>query len=402
MPASPGETPPGTPPGCERVAYVLIHKEPAAFSDTYGGGGNVVGLDCHLVRPVDRPSRRVLVFMHPTGGGMYLPIVPGLAAAGEHAIWANSRYRGTDSALIMEKVVADLGTVVADARDRLGYEQVVLAGWSGGGSLSAYYQAVANAGTGILDTPAGDPYEVPAERLPPADAVMMLAAHISRHGTLTEWIDPSVVDEAAPFDRDPLLDLYDPTNPNQPPYSDEYVAMFRAAQIARNRRITAWVRASLDGLRAAGRPNDERAFVVHGTMADPRWLDPALDPSDRRSGWCFLGDPRVVNDGPVGIARFCTLRSWLSQWSYDHARADAPRCLPDVTQPVLVVGNTADDACVPSHTQRLFAAVAHDRKRLHQVQGATHYYTGPNGRAHLAEAIGVIGEFLDEHLGARS
>jgi len=158
------------------------------------------------------------------------------------------------------------------------------------------------------------------------------------------------------------------------------------------------VQGELAALQAAGEPHAERAFVVHGTMADPRWLDPAIDPSDRRPGWCFLGDPRVVNDGPVGLARFCTLRSWLSQWSLDHARGDAQKSLPTVTQPVLVVGNTADDACTPSHTMRLFEAVTHDDKRLHQVHGATHYYTGRDGRTHLAEAIGVIGDFLSDHL----
>ncbi|NNE12534.1 MAG: alpha/beta hydrolase, partial [Ilumatobacter sp.] len=290
------DAPPGTPPGCERTAYVLVHREDAAFSDTYGGGGNVIGLDCHLVRPTTSPSDRVLVFMHPTGGGMYLPIVSGLAAAGHHVIWANSRYRGTDSALIMEKVVADLGHVVADARQRLGYEQVVLAGWSGGGSLSAYYQSLAEAGTGIADTPAGDPYVVAAETLPPADGLLLLAAHVSRHETLTEWLDASIHDERHPFDRDPSLNLYDPANPDRPPYRDEFVARYRAAQRARNRRITSWVRGELDRLRADEAPHAERGFVVHGTMADPRWLDPAVDPSDRRAGWCFLGDPRLVND----------------------------------------------------------------------------------------------------------
>jgi len=391
-------TVPGTPPGCERVAYVLVHREDAAFSDTYGGGGNIIGLDCHLVRPALTPSKRVLIFMHPTGGGMYLPIVPGLAAAGHHVIWANSRYRGTDSALIMEKVVADLGAVVMDARQRLGYEQVVLAGWSGGGSLSAYYQSLANRATGIADTPAGDPYEVTADRLPPADALLMLAAHISRHGTLTEWMDASIADESRPFDRDPDLNLYDAANPNQPPYTAAFVDRYRAMQAARNRRITGWVREQLAALRASGEPNGERAFVVHGTMADPRWLDPTIDPSERRPGWCFLGDPKVVNDGPVGLARFCTLRSWLSQWSLDDARGDAQRSLAHVTQPVLVVGNTADDACTPSHTHRLFAAVPHDRKRLREVRGATHYYTGPHGRQHLGQTIDEIGSFLDDVL----
>jgi hypothetical protein len=30
----------------------------------------------------------------------------------------------------------------------------------------------------------------------------------------------------------------------------------------------------------------ERPFIVHRTLADPRFLDPALDPNDRRPGWC--------------------------------------------------------------------------------------------------------------------
>ncbi|MEJ7800558.1 MAG: hypothetical protein WKF60_08570, partial [Ilumatobacter sp.] len=220
----------------------------------------------------------------------------------------------------------------------------------------------------------------------------------SRHETLTEWMDASITDESAPFDRDPALNLYEDTNPNQPPYSVDFLDRYRAAQAARNRRITAWVREQLAELQARGDTNGERAFVVHGTMADPRWLDPTLDPSDRAAGTCFLGDPKVVNDGPVGLARFCTLRSWLSQWSLDDARGDAQQCLPAVTQPVLVVGNTADDACTPSHTRRLYEAIAHDDRQLHQVQGATHYYTGRDGRAHLAEAITVIGGFVSAHL----
>ena len=35
-------------------------------------------------------------------------------------------------------------------------------------------------------------------------------------------------------------------------------------------------------------------------MADPRWLDPTVDPNDRTPGTCYLGDPRVVNMSPVG------------------------------------------------------------------------------------------------------
>ncbi len=387
---------PGTPSGCERIAYAVGFHENATYSDVYGGGGAVVGLDCHLVRPIDRPSDTLIVFMHPVGGGMYLPIIRSLAKAGHHVLWANSRYRGADYALIMEKVAKDLGEAIVDARERLGYDKIVLAGWSGGGSLSMWYQSLAEAGHGIVDTAAGDPYEVAADRMPPADAVMMMAAHVSRHQIFTEWIDPSIHDESQPHVRDPELNLYDPANPNQPPYSADFLAAFGTAQVARNRRITAWVREQLTAIRGSDSPWAELAFTVHGTMADPRWLDPAIEPSDRKPGTCYLGDPKVVNDGPVGLARFCSLRSWLSQWSYDDARCDALASGPGVSVPMLVLGNSADDACTPSHTQRLFDAVPHDRKRLHIVQGATHYYTGPDGRAHQAEAVQTVGDFLGE------
>lgn len=385
---------PGTPRGCERIAYAVGFQENATYSDVYGGGGAIVGLDCHLVRPIDRPSDTLLVFMHPVGGGMYLPAVRALAAAGHHVLWANSRYRGADFALIMEKVAKDLGEAIVDAKERLGYSNIVLVGWSGGGSLSMWYQSLAEAGQGVVDTAAGDPYEISADRMPAADAVIMMAAHVSRHQIFTEWLDPSITDEDQPHLRTAELNLYDPANPNQPPYSADFLATFAEAQIARNRKITAWVKGRLDAIRSSDSPWAEFAFTVHGTMADPRWLDPSIEPSDRQPGVCYLGDPKVVNDGPVGLARFCTLRSWLSQWSYDDARCDAVASGPGISVPLLVVGNSADDACTPSHTHRLFDAVTHDRKELHIVEGATHYYTGPDGRAHQAEAVQTVTDFV--------
>jgi pimeloyl-ACP methyl ester carboxylesterase len=188
--------------------------------------------------------------------------------------------------------------------------------------------------------------------------------------TLTEWIDPSILDEAKPFERDPELNIYDSANPNQPPYTAAFVERFRDAQIARNRRITAWAKAQL----ASIGPNEERAFVVHGTMADVRWTDPAQDPSDRRPHECYLGVPAIANDGPVGLARFTTLRSWLSQWSYDHTNATGLGNAARISCPILVINNTADLACTPSHAKRLFDAVGHADKEYADVAGADHYY----------------------------
>ncbi len=373
----------------ERIPYLVTFQNNSGVRDVYGGLAEIVVLECYLLRP-ETPSDTgaagpatsdtVLVFMHPIGGGAYLPMVNALARAGHHVIYANSRFRGTDSALIMEKVVEDLGEVISDATTRLGYSKVVLAGWSGGGSLSLYYQQQARS-LGYT----------------PADGIMLLAAHISRHGTLTEWLDASILDESDPSRRDPELDLYNPGNPNQPPYTPEFLARYRQAQIDRNRRITAWVKDTLARLESEGRGDEERCFVVHGTMADPRWLDPTVDPNDRTPGSCYLGDPRVVNNSPVGLARFCSLRSWLSQWSYDDARADGVACGRDVTVPTLVIGNLADDACTPSHTRRLFDAIGCEDKEMHEIAGANHYYAGPDQRETLAAAVGVVTDWLGRH-----
>ncbi|AFR51231.1 alpha/beta hydrolase [Gordonia sp. KTR9] len=378
----------------DRIPYLVVFDDLSAYQDTYGGVTESVVLESYLLRPRGVPSKNVIVFMHPIGGGAYLPMTNALARAGHHVIYCNSRYRGVDSALIMEKVVQDLGACVKDARERLGYEKVILAGWSGGGALSLYYQQQAQHAT-VTATPAGEPPDLTALDLPAADGMMLLAAHVSRHGTLTEWMDPSILDESDPDRRDPELDLYNPSNPNQPPYSADFLDRYRAAQIDRNRRITAWVKERLDELRRRGEPLLEHGFVVHGTMADPRWLDLTVDPSDRSPG-CYLGDPRIVNMGPVGLARFTTLRSWLSQWSFDEANGDGPRCAADLAVPALVIGNSADNACTPSHTHRLFDAVGHPDKTLHTITGATHYYSGRDQIPRLKEAVGTITEWMAE------
>lgn len=377
----------------ERIPYLVGFAEKNEFKDTYAGPMDFVALEAHLLKPRNRPSATVIVFMHPIGGGAYLPMVSALAKAGHHVIYCNSRYRGADYGLIMEKVAADLGACIRDAKERLGYEKVVLAGWSGGGSLSLFYQAEAEQPS-ITHTPAGDPYDLTSKQLIPADGIMLLAAHVSRAGTLTEWLDPSVLDEADPERRDREFDIYSADCPHQPPYADDFVRAFRARQIARNRRITAWVQDKLAALRAQERLTEDFGFVVHRTMCDVRWLDPAQDANERRPGWCYLGDPRVVNNGPVALARFNTLRSWMSQWSHDHSHADGIRCAARIRIPALVIGNGADDACTPSHTQRLFDAIGHARKQKVEIAGANHYYFGQPEK--LAEAVAACSRWLVE------
>ena len=374
----------------QRIPYLVVYSEQSAFKDTYAGEiGKVVVENFHLKPEEDSDS--VVIFSHPIGGGGWLPLVGTMAKNGIHTIYCNPRYRGNDSALIMERAVMDLAACVRDAKERLGYKRVYLGGWSGGGSLSMFYQAEAQ-DPQVTHTPAGDAYDLTAANFIPADGVMLLAAHLSRNLTLTEWLDPSIEDENRPWDRNPEWNIYAENGP-KPPFSEEFVAEFRERQIARNRRITAWVKQELAELKAQGLENHERCFTVQGTMADPRWVDPAVDPNDRPPNHCMLGDPKVVNDSPVGLARFTTLRSWLSQWSYDDSNADGLKCAARIECPMLVIENSADDACTPSHARRLMAAANKCDQEHHVIAGANHYYFGQPELA--AQATELVKNWID-------
>lgn len=373
-----------------RTPFPIVSTEKSLFKETYGGAEDIVVVFCTLIRSAT-PSDTCLITMHPIGGTGWLPVMKEFAERGVHVLACDGRYRGVDYALNMEKTAADLGSAVRHAKEKLGYKHVVLLGWSGGGSLSAYYQSQAENPT-VTCSPCGGGIDLTKADLVPADAVILMAAHVSRHETLTQWMDASILDENDRDNRDSALDLYG--QELSPPYTQEFLHRYRAAQIARNRKITAWVKHKLQELADQGREDEEFAFVTHGTMADPRWLDPTIDSNDRKPGRCYLGDPRVVNHGPVGLARFSTLRSWLSQWSYDDANADGPKSLGHVTKPVIVIGNSADDACTPSHTHALFEGVKHNNKEIHEIKGATHYYLGQPEQA--TEAVTVVMQWLEE------
>lgn len=374
----------------QRQPYMVVFEEKTAFKDVYGGTVGMVAVEAMRIIPEEN-SDTAIVFSHPVGGGSFLPMVTALARAGHHVIYANTRFRGNDTALLMEKCVTDLGAVIAHAKENFGYRKIILGGWSGGGSLALFYQDQAT-GQRLTQTAAGDPYDLSKVDLPAAHGILLLAAHVSRAVTLTEWMDPSISDEADPFTRDPQLNIYDPDNPNQPAYAEAYVTHYRAAQLTRNRRITAWVKDTLAELRQNGRDNHERAFCVHGTMADLRWTDPTQDPSDRAPHSCYLGTPIVANDGPVGLARFTTLRSWLSQWSFDDSPANGLGNAAQVTIPALVINNTADLACTPSHAQRLFDALGSSDKTHINIKGADHYYI--ERRDLLSEAVAHVSDWL--------
>lgn len=362
------------------------YAESAQFTEVYGFAGSQGAVNCEGVRfvPKGRPSKTLAVFMHPSSTLQLLPMPQALAKAGIHVLCAGSRFAKNDTPLIMEKVLLDLGAYLRHARERWGYDKILLCGWSGGGSLALFYQSQAEK-LSVFKTPAGDPVDL--KGLIPADAMIFQAAHLSRARMLSEWIDPSVSDENDPDRRDLELDIYSPNCPNQPPYTRAFVERFRAAQLSRMRRKTVWVKESLERLKNKGGDELERGFVTYRTMADVRFMDPAIDPNDRKPRWCYLGRPETANTGPVGIGRFSTLRAWLSQWSIDDSNADGPKCAASISVPLLAIENSADDAVPQPHARIIHDAAGSRDKTFRVIKGATHYYQGQPGL--LKQAVEV-------------
>ncbi|WP_392544246.1 alpha/beta fold hydrolase [Oryzobacter telluris] len=353
--------------------------------DVYSGVARLSGSVFAAAVHPDGVSRTAALVIHPTSNFLGHYALEPLAARGVTAVGLTTRYVGNDSTLIMENCVLDVAAAVRHLRAS-GFEKVVLVGNSGGGGLAALYQSQAEAPS-ITATPAGDPPNLMVADLPPVDAIVMLMAHPGRASTLTTWLDPAIRSEAAPDDRDDDLDLFSPSRTF--PLDEDFLERYRAAQEDRNRRITTWVKETLATLDDDG----DLSFLVQGTAADPRFLDLSIEPSDRAPGTLW-GDARIANTLPAGLARYSSLRSWLSQWSLDDSNCDALKNLPEVSVPVLVVYGSADNAAFPSDAHEMFAAARHEGSAIVEVAGADHYFLGRPDL--LDEACTAIVRWLDD------
>lgn len=292
----------------------------------------------------------------------------------------NTRYRGFESSFLLDHALVDIGVGVRWLRDVQHVDHVVLLGNSGGGSLMSAYQAQAV-----------DPHVTPLAGmrpaaglgdLPPADGYVATAAHPGRPDVLTAWMDAAVVDESDAVATDPGLDLFN--EDNGPPYSPDFVTRYRAAQVARNHAITDWAEAELKRVRAAG--FSDRPFTVLRTWADPRMVDPTLEPTKRPANMCYAGVPERANRSAHGIAAACTLRSWLGMWSLRHAQTRAEPHLARITCPALVINADQDTGVYPSDAKRIFDALAGPDKSQTSID-TDHYFTTPGARTEQADII---------------
>lgn len=303
-----------------------------------------------------------------------------MATRGVGFLGWNTRFRGYESSFLLDHALVDIAVGVRWLHDVQGIETVVLLGNSGGGSLMAAYQAQAV-----------DPHVTPLDGmrpaiglgdLPRADGFIASAAHPGRPEVLTAWMDASVVDENDPVAIDASLDLFDERN--GPPYSPEFIERYRAAQVTRNHAITDWAEAELKRVRVGG--FSDRPFTVHRTWADPRMVDPTLEPTKRPPNSCYAGVPVKANRSAHGIAAACTLRSWLGMWSLRTAQTRAEPHLARIDCPALVINADQDTGVYPSDARTIHDALASTDKSMCSID-TDHYFMTPGARSEQADTI---------------
>ena len=369
-------------------------------------------------------ERTVLVLDHPRGDFSCHYIVPVMLAAGFAVLGGQTRTFANDADCVHECLLADLAAQITYLRAS-GFEHVVLVGNSGGGSLATLYQSQATTPPPgrLTDTAAGDPYDLNALTLPPADALVLLAAHVGEGAFLLENLDPSVTDESDPLSCDPTLDMFDPANgyrrpPEVSSYSPEFLARYRAAQRERCARLDAVARDDVARRRAARArmlapefpdlPLEEqiaitrtatatRYLTIARTSANPSYTDLSIHPSKRKISTLLGPDPLTTNYKQQGFASVMTPEGWLSTWSGLSSRATVLENITRIHEPVLVVSFTADPGILPHEAQAMFDNAAAADKELVRIDADHYGFADTEPReATILEAGAVLARWLGE------
>jgi pimeloyl-ACP methyl ester carboxylesterase len=354
--------------------------------------------------PGKRP-KTVVVSMHPSSDNQRHFVLRPAAEHGYAGFGLAGRFTGQDAA-IHEPVLLDLAAAIKWLKEERGFTQVVLVGHSGGGSLMAYYQSQATTAPPgrYKGTPGGDPPDLNAFTMIPADGVAILNASEGEGLHVQHHLDPSLAREDDPLSIDPSLDMYNPENGfREPPavskYSPEFTQRFREAQKARDRRLTEWARSQITQRNYyrsltkdpgfASLPFERRQYIerradhlpvmiLYRSEADLAYTDLSIDPSDRELGSNYGPRPDRRNYSQDARVRSLRPDAYLSTMSGTASYARLHDNIKKVTVPTLVLGGTADRGIFPSEQKATFANSGAKDKTIVWIEGADHGF-GPSG-----------------------
>jgi hypothetical protein len=373
-------------------------------------------------------EKTAIVFNHPRADFSSHYLTPFLVAGGYAVYGGQTRYLGNDVNCEHECLCADLAAQVRYLRAE-GFEKVLFCGNSGGGPLSTFYMAQANTPPPgrLTTTAAGEPYDLNALDLPQADGLIVLAGALSEGALALSNLDPSVIDENDPLSCDPALDMFEPANGYRKPpeiskYSEEFLARYRAAQIARCERIDAkakeevarkrkyrammaepgFAALSLDQQNSITRPAVAcNTLVVYRTMADPALTDLSIHPNKRAILGLMQPDPQTANWSIPGFVQMMTAEGWLSTWSGRSTRVNLHEDAKKVTEPLLAINLEADVTILPFVTEGLYENAASTDKTLVRID-ADHFAFKEQGPrdAGIPETGDVIVNWLKQRFPA--
>lgn len=348
--------------------------------------------------------RTVVVTMHPNDDRQRHYMLRPAAERGFAAYGMKSRWWGQHG--IHEELLLDIAAAVRYLKKERGFEKVVFTGQSGGGSLFAFYQSQAQTAppNRLTSTPAGDPPDLNAHEMIPADGIVILNANEGEGLHLTHHLDPSILDENDPFSVDPSLDMYNPANgfrlpPESSRYSPAFTKKFRDAQWARAERLTAVARGHIaqrdfyrslreapgfEKLPLQQRLEIERraehlpVMLLYRSEADLDYTDIVTRPTDRALGSNRTARPDVYNYGPEARTRTIRPDVFLSTMSGPASRARLHENIRKVTVPTLVLIGTADRGTYVWEQEKTYAASGASDKTVVKIEGADHAWN-PSG-----------------------
>ncbi len=266
-----------------------------------------------LYRPTSTtPNESIaLIVVHQIPVGAELPC-PQLAQRGFTVVCTD------ETGTTLDQLAQGIGYGVSYARSLPGIHHVVLLGWSGGGSMVAYYQNVAENGVAVCQAPERlDPCSNALAKLPRADGVVFLDAIPGLAFSFMSALDPAVATpEGLTGQLEPPLSLfsqrngYDPDPNESSTYSPAFISRYTEAQGHREADLVSAAEGLEKKTAKGGGTSDETAFRVGHDAAriwqqDTRLLahtkdaHPLITPTSPNGKLQVVHSVRVPSDSPV-------------------------------------------------------------------------------------------------------
>jgi hypothetical protein len=255
-----------------------------------------------LYKPTGQPAPHIgVVMMHRTADFRNHIAARELARRGFVTLGMNSRFEGDEGAVVWEDLALDVKAGVELVKKQPGITKVVLFAHSGGGSIMACYQALAENGPAFAQG-ANKITQGTGQlaNLPQADAVIFADAHLGIAVSTLRGLNAAVIDEENPGELEQGLDPSNPGVQEEGPdgemhFANDFKERYIAAQADRMGRLIERAQAALAEAKSAGatNPGAQPFEIAGGRGMSPAELYPnTLDRSEK---------PRrfLQNDGSI-------------------------------------------------------------------------------------------------------